>query len=71
MVTNLDKENKLNRMIDRMKGSLTINPRVRMGYESGAHEASIIDSGAMKRNNCFSKIQLVGQTYRDKTTLAS
>ena len=70
MVTNLDKENKLNRMIDRMKGSLTINPRVRMGYESGAHEASI-DSGAMKRNNCFSKIQLVGQKYRDKTTLAS
>ena len=41
-----------------------------MGYESGAHEASI-DSGAMKRNNCFSKIQLVGQKYRDKTTLAS
>ena len=24
-----------------------------------------------KRNNCFSKIQLVGQKYRDKTTLAS
>ena len=23
------------------------------------------------RNNCFSKIQLVGQKYRDKTTLAS
>ena len=24
-----------------------------------------------KRNDCFSKIQLVGQKYRDKTTLAS
>ena len=24
-----------------------------------------------ERNNCFSKIQLVGQKYRDKTTLAS
>ena len=23
-----------------------------------------------ERNNCFSKIQLVGQKYRDKTTLA-
>ena len=29
-----------------------------------------IDSEA-KRNNCFSKIQLVGQKYQDKTTLAS
>ena len=33
-----------------------------MGSESIAHEAE---------NNCFSKIQLVGQKYRDKTTLAS
>ena len=24
-----------------------------------------------ERNNCFTKIQLVGQKYRDKTTLAS
>ena len=24
-----------------------------------------------ERNNCFSKIQLVGKKYRDKTTLAS
>ena len=32
-----------------------------------------IYSEAMRaiRNNCFSKIQLVGQKYRDKTTLAS
>ena len=46
-----------------------------MGSESIAHEAE----GRMgywlrdhegERNNCFSKIQLVGQTYRDKTTLA-
>ena len=47
-----------------------------MGSESIAHEAE----GRMgywlrghegERNNCFSKIQLVGQKYWDKTTLAS
>ena len=47
-----------------------------MGSESIAHEAE----GRMgywlrghegERNNCFSKIQLAGQKYRDKTTLAS
>ena len=32
---------------------LTIIPRARMGSESIAHEG--------ERNNCFSKIQLVGQ----------
>ena len=46
-----------------------------MGSESIAHEAEAewaIDSEAIReRNNCFSKIQLVGQKYRDKTTLAS
>ena len=45
-----------------------------MGSESIAHEAE----GQMgywlrghegKRNNCFSKIQLVGQKYRDRITL--
>ena len=51
---------------------LTIIPRTRMGSESVAHEAE----GRMRghegeRNNCFSKIQLVAQKYRDKTTLAS
>ena len=55
---------------------LTIIPQARMGSESIAHEAE----GRMgywlrghegERNNCFSKIQLVGQKYRDKTTLAS
>ena len=30
-----------------------------------------IDSVGERNNNCFSKIQLVGQKYRDKTTLAS
>ena len=54
----------------------TIIPRARMGSESIAHEAE----GRMgywlrghegERNNFFSKIQLVGQKYRDKTTLAS
>ena len=55
---------------------LRIIPRAQMGSESIAHE----DEGRMgywlrghegERNNCFSKIQLVGQKYRDKTTLAS
>ena len=55
---------------------LIILPRARIGSESIAHEAE----GRMgywlrghegKRSNCFSKIQLVGQKYRDKTTLAS
>ena len=41
---------------------LTIIPRARMGSESIAHEG--------ERNNCFSKIQLVGQKYRDKTTFS-
>ena len=34
----------------------------RMGYWLRGHEG--------ERNNCFSKIQLVGQKYGDKTTLA-
>ena len=47
-----------------------------MGSESIAHEAE----GRMgywlrgyegERNNCFSKIQIVGKKYGDKTTLAS
>ena len=55
---------------------LTIIPWVRMDSELIAHEAE----GRMgywlrvhegERNNCFSKIKLVGQKYRDKTTLAS
>ena len=35
----------------------------RIGYRLRGHEG--------ERNNCFRKIQLVGQKYRDKTTLAS
>ena len=55
---------------------LTIIPRARMGSESITHEAE----GRMgywlrghegERNNCLSKIQLVGQKHRDKTTLVS
>ena len=47
-----------------------------MGSESVAHEAEGRMSYWLRghegeRNNCFSKIQLVGQKYRDKTTLAS
>ena len=55
---------------------LTIISRAQMGCESIAHEAEgrmgyidseAIDSGS-RINNCFSKIQLVGQKYRDKIT---
>ena len=48
-----------------------------MGSESIAHSAFGLVGYWLrgyegKRNNCFSKIQLViGQKYRDKTTLAS
>ena len=50
-----------------------------MGSESIAHEAKLkakwaIDSEAMRVRgiiNCFSKIQLDGQKYQEKTTLAS
>ena len=41
---------------------LTIIPRARMGYWLRGHES--------ERNNCFSKIQLVGQKYQDKTTFS-
>ena len=47
------------------RGFLTIIPRARMGSESRAHEA---EGHEGEKNNCFSKIQLVGQKYRDKTT---
>ena len=44
-----------------------------MGSESIAHEADGRMSYWLKghegeRNNCFSKVQLVGQKYSDKTT---
>ena len=49
-----------------------------MGSDSIAHEGegwmgSWLRGHEGERNNnyCFSKIQLVGQKYRDKTTLAS
>ena len=45
------------------KKYLTIIPRGRMGFWPRVHEG--------ERNNFLSKIQPVGQTYRDKTTLAS
>ena len=49
---------------------LAIIPQVRMGYESIAHEAQgqigyWLVGYEGERNNCFSKIQLVGQKYRD------
>ena len=45
---------------------LTIIPRARMGYEAIAHEAEGLMGYWLRghegeRNNCFSKIQLVGQ----------
>ena len=49
-----------------------------MGSESIAYEAEgwmgywlVLRGHEGERNNCFSKTQLVGQKYRDKTTLAS
>ena len=55
---------------------LTIIPRARMESESIAHEAEgwmgyWLRGHEGERNNCFSKIQLVGQKYRDKKSLAS
>ena len=46
-----------------------------MGFESIAHEAEgpngiWLRGHVGERNNCFGKIQLAGQKYRDKTTLA-
>ena len=41
-----------------------------MGSESIRRHGLLTQSEG-ERNNCFSKIQLAGQTYRDKTTLAS
>ena len=55
---------------------LTIIPRAQMGSESTiAQEAEgqmayLLRGHEGKRNNCFSKIQLAGQKYQDKTTLA-
>ena len=42
---------------------LTYEAMTYRGYEGESYEG--------ERNNCFSKIQLVGQKYQDKTTLAS
>ena len=49
---------------------LTIIPQARMGFESKAHEAEgwmgyWLRGQEGERNNCFSKIQLVGQKYRE------
>ena len=67
-----DERNKTKKSTD----YLTIISRARMGSESIAHETE----GQMgywfrghegKRNNCFRKIQVGGQNYRDKTTFSS
>ena len=49
---------------------LTIIPRARMGSESIAHDAEgrkgyWLRGHEGERNNCFSKIELVGQKYRE------
>ena len=54
---------------------LTIIPRARVDYESIAHEAEgrigyWLKGHEGERNNCFSKIQLVGQKNIE-TSLAS
>ena len=46
-------------------GYLKIIPRDRMGSESIAHEAFGFRVHVGERNDCFSKIQLVGQNYRE------
>ena len=43
--------------------SIAYEAEGRIGYWLRGHEGA--------RNNCFSKIQLVGQKYRDKTTFPS
>ena len=51
-------------VFNRMGSKLTAHEaKGRIGYWLRGHEG--------ERNNCFGKIQLVGQKYRDKTTLAS
>ena len=52
------------------ESSLTIIPRARMGSASIAHKAEglmgyWLRSHVGERNNCFSKIQLVSQKYRE------
>ena len=52
------------------KKNLTIVPQARMGCESIAHEAEgwmgyWLRGHEGERNNCFSKIQPVGQKYRE------
>ena len=54
----------------KLKRYFTIIPRARMGSESKAYDAKgQMDYGLRghkgERNNCFSKIQLVGQKYRE------
>ena len=61
--------------VKKLIGYLTIIPRARMGSESIAHEAEgpngiWLRGHEGERNNCCGKIQLAGQKYRDKTTLA-
>ena len=59
-----------------MQGYSTIIPLTRMGSESIVHEAEgrmgyWLRTHSGSRNNFFSKIQLVGQKYRDQTTFPS
>ena len=60
-------------MIDFSVNYLTIIPQARMDCESiamrlKAEWAIHLRGRECERNNCFTKIQLVGQQYQDKTT---
>ena len=50
---------------------LTIIPRARMGMEVEGRMGYRLRGHESEKNNCFSKIQLVGKKYRDKTALTS
>ena len=64
-------------LVNIWKKYLTIIPRARMGSESIAHEAEgrmgyLLRAHESERNNCSSKIQLVGQkNIETKTSFAS
>ena len=55
-----------------LQGTLNnIIPQAQMGSESASRAIDSEPIRAREIIDCFSKIQVVGQKYRDKTTLAS
>ena len=49
---------------------LTIIPRARMGSESFGLMGYWLEGHEGERNNCFSKVQLVGQKYRESKNVS-